>query len=145
MINGLEFSKFFSYFCTNMLLNLHTRLSKYSLKLLVAALFLGFAGFAGASMGGEKKNKKTTKATEEFIPIRTTAGFTLKAGPSYKGSLGFNSSKTNNGTLAINTLVTYQKGNTTYIMPYNSRISVGKPVPCNSSTQMVNLKVRINK
>ncbi|MCF1714675.1 hypothetical protein L0U88_08565 [Flavihumibacter sp. RY-1] len=128
-----------------MLLNLHTRISKYSLKLLVAAVFLSVTGLAVASMGGEKKAKKASKATEDFVPIRTTAGFTLKAGPSYKGSLGFNSSKVTNGTLSINTLVTYQKGNTTYIMPYNSRISVGKTTPCNSSTQMLNLKVRINK
>lgn len=128
-----------------MLLNLHTRISKHRLKLLVAALFLSITGLAGASMGGEKKAKKAAKATEEFVPIRTTAGFTLKAGPSYKGSLGFNSSKSANGKLSINTLVTYQKGNTTYIMPYNSRINVAKTGNCNSSTQMLNLKVRIHK
>lgn len=128
-----------------MLLNFHTKLTKHRLKLLVAALFLGVAGLAVASMGGEKKARKASKATEHFVPIRTTAGFTLKAGPSYKGSLGLNSSKSTSGTLSINTLVTYQKGNTTYIMPYNSRVSVAKTTPCNTSTQMLNLKVRINK
>ncbi len=140
-------SKLFVYFCTNMLLNLHTRITKHSRKLLAAALLLSITGLAVASMGGEKKAKKTaSKPTEHFVPIKTTAGFTLKAGPSYKGSLGFTTSKVNQNQLSINTLVTYQKGNTTYIMPYNSRITIGKTTACNgNSTQMLNLKVRMHK
>lgn len=132
-----------------MLLNLHSRLIKHSRKLLAAALLVGVAGLAVASMGGEKRTKKSaSKPTEDFVPIRTTAGFTLKAGPAYKGSLGFNAANQTAvaNQFSVNTLVTYQKGNTTYIMPYNSRISLGKSAPntCNS-TQMLNLKVRMHK
>jgi hypothetical protein len=129
-----------------MLLNLHKRITKHSRKLLAAALLLGVAGLAVASMGGEKSAKKSaSKPTEHFVPIRTTAGFTLKAGPAYKGSLGF-TTQSSNGQQSINTLVTYQKGNTTYIMPYNSRISLGKTAQteCNS-TEMLKLKVRMQK
>lgn len=125
------------------MLNFHTRLARHGRKLLIAALFIGVAGVAAASMGGEKKGKKASKPTEDFVPIRTSAGFTLKAGPSYKGSLGLTSNKTGN-QLSINTLVTYQKGNTTYIMPYNSRITIGKTSSCNN-TQLLNLKVRMHK
>ncbi|KYP16065.1 hypothetical protein [Flavihumibacter sp. CACIAM 22H1] len=128
-----------------MLLNLHTRISKHGRKLLAAAVLLGITGLAVASMGGEKKAKKTaSKPTEHFVPIKTTTGFTLKAGPSYKGSLGFSTTKINQNQLSVNTLVTYQKGNTTYIMPYSSRITIGKTTACNS-TQMLNLKLRMHK
>ncbi len=123
----------------------HIQFISHSRKLLAAALMLSLAGLAVASMGGEKKSKKASSATADFVPIKTTSGFTLKAGPSYKGSLGLSSNKAGSGHLNINTLVTYQKGNTTYIMPYNSRISIGKSTACNNSTEMLNLKVRLNQ
>ena len=126
-----------------MLKNLHTRLTKHTRKIVVAAVMLGIAGFAVASMGGEKRNKKSSKITADFTPIRTSAGFTLKAGPSYKGSMIFNQEKTA-GHLSFNTLITYQKGNTTYIMPYNHKVNIGNTGSCDN-LQLLRLKVRMNK
>jgi hypothetical protein len=127
----------------SMLRNLHTRIVRHSRKLLVATVLVGIAGLAFSSMGGEKRNKKSSSVPADFTPIRTTAGFTLRAGPSYKGSLGFNQNKASN-PLNFNTLITYQKGNTTYILPYNHRVNIGS---CGSSdnTQMLHLKVRMHK
>ena len=126
-----------------MFTSIHTRISKHTRKLVVATLFLGIAGLAFASMGGEKRNKKTTPVRTEFVPIKTTSGFTLKAGAAYKGSMVMNQEKVN-GQLRFNSLVTFQRGNTTYIVPVNHRVNLGTVTPVDN-TQMLRLKVRMHK
>ena len=111
--------------------------------MVVATLFLGFAGFAFSSMGGEKRNKKSGSLRSEFVPIRTSSGFTLKAGVAYKGSMILNQEKSN-GQIRFNSLVTYQKGNTTYIVPINHRVNLGS-IGATDNTQMLRLKVRMHK
>ena len=124
--------------------NLHTRIARHSRKLVAASMLLVVAGFAFASMGGEKKNRKGSRLTTDFVPIRTSAGFTLKAGPSYKGSLLLNQEKSGS-QLSFNTLITYQKGNTTYIMPYNHRVNINKAGASGDNLQLLRLKVKLNK
>ncbi|ULQ54556.1 hypothetical protein [Flavihumibacter fluvii] len=126
-----------------MIKSIHTRISRHSLKLVVATLFLGIAGLAFASMGGEKRNKKSGSVRSEFVPIKTSAGFTLKTGSSYKGSMILNQEKSN-GQIRFNSLVTFQKGNTTYILPLNHRINMGS-LSTTDNTQMLRLKVRMHK
>ncbi|MFT4022616.1 MAG: hypothetical protein QM664_02385 [Flavihumibacter sp.] len=126
-----------------MLRDLHTRFNTHRLKLLPAVLLLCMAGYAVASMGGEKK-KKASSVNSEFVPIRTTTGFTLKAGPTYKGSFTLPQT-TSTGHVNYQTLVTYSKGNTTYILPYNRRVNVGHVQGASSanSTELLKLKLRI--
>lgn len=127
-----------------MLKNLHTRITKHRLKLFSVTILVCVAGLAFASMGGEKRNKKSSSVKTAFTPIRTTSGFTLKAGPAYKGSMTFSQSNAN-GKLSYNTLITYQKGNTTYIMPFKHRVNMGhSKAPCNN-TELLKLKLRLNK
>ncbi|ULQ58073.1 hypothetical protein KJS94_07640 [Flavihumibacter rivuli] len=109
-----------------------------ALALLTSVAMLGFA-----SMGGEKKKKGNSSITGNFTPIRTTSGFTLKSGPSYKGSLTFHQEK-NQGYMVYNSLVTFQKGNTTYILPFNHKINAAKPNQA-SNLQLLKLKVRMHK
>lgn len=127
-----------------MLRKLHRRIARHALKLSVATIMLGFAGLAFASMGGEKRAKKSNRVVADFVPIKTSNGFTLKSGPAYKGSITLNS-RENTSNFSFNTLVTYQKGNTTFIMPFNNRISLGKAVTNCNSTQLLRLKVRMQK
>ena len=128
-----------------MLRNLHIRISRHRLKLVAAMGLLCITGLAvAATIGGEKRSKNTNTVKKEFVPIRTTAGFTLKAGPNYKGS--FTLPATSNGRVNYQTLVAYSKGNTTYILPYNyHRVNIGqdKPDANNSSTELLKVKVRI--
>ena len=106
--------------------------------MLVSVAVLAFASMGG---GGSKAKDKTVKP--EFTPIRTTNGFTLKAGPSYHGSFLLSQEK-NNNLVSLNSIVTYQKGNTTYIIPcrYKLQPSAGTG---NSSLQLFNLKLKIHK
>ena len=91
-------------------------------KVLVCTVLIGFAVLTFASMGGGKKSK-TTPVKNDFVPIRTSNGFTLKSGPLYKGSSIISQEKSRN-TIVLNSLMTYQKGNTTFIYPYRHQVSV---------------------
>src|SRR5215211_5785795 len=74
--------------------------------------------FASSGGGGGDKNKNVP-ITSKFTPIRTANGFTLKAGPVYRGSHLFNQEKKNDA-LHFTSVITYERGNTTYILPYKS-------------------------
>ena len=115
-------------------------------RVLVCTVLIGLAVLTFASMGGGKKSK-TTAVKNDFVPIRTTNGFTLKSDPLYKGSSIISQEK-NKNTLVMNSLMTYQKGNTTFIMPYQQKISIPSGANCtknNNSLQLLNLKVRMHK
>lgn len=104
-------------------------------------LFTGLGIYSFGSMGGGNKPKSTSPSSQlGFTPVRTTNGFTLKAGPHYRGSSIFGETKTNT-SIMFNSVVTYQKGNTTYILPYKHKISLSG---AKSNLQAVNLKVNIN-
>ncbi|MFT3936050.1 MAG: hypothetical protein QM726_20635 [Chitinophagaceae bacterium] len=112
-------------------------------KTLFSLTLVGIGAFAIASMGGGG-NKKEKTAKPEFTPIRTTNGFTLKAGPSYSGSMLFGQQKSNN-VISYNSIVTYQKGNTTYILPVKYKLQTSAASQSGSSLQMFNLKIKIHK
>ena len=113
-------------------------------KLLVSTLMIAVVSLAFASKGGggEKKNAPNTPLKTNFTPIRTTAGFTLKAGPSFSGNY-FLSTEKKNDYVSFNTLVTYQKGNSTYIMPYRYKINTSVYLN-NSGSNLRLLDLRIN-
>jgi len=93
--------------------------------------------------GGNKSKSKAVRGTE-FTPIRTTNGFTLKAGPTYRGSFIYNQDKVNN-VISFNTVVTYQKGNTTYILPYKYKMQANAYDPKPNSLQMFKLRLDLHK
>lgn len=72
-----------------------------------------------ADRGVGKKSK--TKISFDIKPnaVKSSINFTLKSGLTYKGSLINFSAPVSNGT---NTLVTYKKGNVTYIVPYKQKV-----------------------
>jgi hypothetical protein len=92
-------------------------------KLLVSTVMFAVVGLAFASKGGggDKKSASTPLKTN-FTPIRTTNGFTLKVGPSFTGSYLLGTEKKAN-YVSFNTLVTFEKGNSIYIMPYRYRVN----------------------
>jgi hypothetical protein len=113
-------------------------------KAVISFILVGIGAFAIASMGGGGNKSKDKVVKPEFTPIRTTNGFTLKAGPSYRGSLSFGQEKTKNQT-AYNSIVTYQKGNTTYVLPVKYKLQTSAASQSGSSLQMFNLKIKMHK
>ena len=112
-------------------------------KAMASFLLVGFGVLAIASMGGGG-SKKDKAVKPEFTPIRTTNGFTLKAGPAYHGSVIFGQEKTSN-LVSYNSLVTYQKGNTTYILPCKYKLQTSTASQSGSSLQLFNLRLKIHK
>lgn len=93
--------------------------------LFIIASFISIVNIAVADRGVVKKNKNKTIlniATNSFS-IRNSIVNNFKLGLSYKGSL---LTKTNivGTNLMVNSIMTYQKGNTTYIIPYKQKIII---------------------
>ena len=114
-------------------------------KTFTSFILVGFAAMALASMGGGKnKSKNNSSVRPDITPIRTTNGFTLKAGPNYRGSMILGQDK-NNAIISFNSIVTYQKGNTTYILPYKYKLQTSSYQSAKSNLQMFNLRLKIHK
>jgi hypothetical protein len=98
----------------------------------LATLFLiGLSVAAFATLGdGKSKGKRSSLLNSK--PTITPGKFTLKSGYQYRGSQIINQ-QTQNNTFTRNSLVTYQKGNMTYILPVKTiipqkiKVTVGIP------------------
>lgn len=115
-------------------------------KSLVCATLLGLVVIALASSGGGKK--KSSGSTLGIIPIRANGTFTLKSKPSYSGSFLYTTANLKNST-TYRSVITYQKGNTTFIVPSQYRLNNQRKLSFNSNQtfktnlNVVDLKVRL--
>ena len=127
--------------------NFTQKLNHMLKKTIISCAMIGAFALALASSGGGDKKKAEALRKPDFTPIRTTNGFTLKAGPAYTGSHTFSSVRTNN-FITRNTVVTYQQGNKVFILPYKPRVNV-YVAPANSSYRTnlnaFDLKIRFHK
>lgn len=99
-------------------------MNRFSKTLLVMAVLFSTFQIALADRGVGKKNKtKTVLNIKTPASLRNSISLNLKSGLSYKGSL-LASTQAVNGSIFSTSLVTYQKGNTTYIIPQKSKIIV---------------------
>ena len=114
-------------------------------KTIISCAMIGAFALALASSGGGDKKKAEALRKPDFTPIRTTNGFTLKAGPAYTGSHIFSSVRTNN-YITHNTVVTYQQGNRVFILPYKGRINVTPDKSYyRNNLNAIDLKIRLRK
>lgn len=107
--------------------------------LLIAVVGLTFASKGG---GGDKKKSSANPFKSSFTPIRTTNGFTLKVGPSYAGSYLLGQEK-NPNYISLNTITTYQKGNTIFVLPYKYKVPVSPYLNLAGKTNLQVLDFRI--
>ena len=92
--------------------------------LLVIITLSGVAFSALADKGIGKKNKtKVSLNINTSNSLRNSISLNLKSGLKYTGSLLVNQQSEGNSILS-NTLLTYQKGNTVYIIPHKQIIAV---------------------
>ena len=105
--------------------NFTQKLNHMLKRTIISTAMVGAFALALASSGGGDKKKSETPRDSLFTPIRTTNGFTLKAGPSYTGSR-LTSIERNSSYTTYNTVVTYQKGNSTYVMPLKKKVLLDK-------------------
>lgn len=116
----MELPIFFQYIC---LIKLNPMLKKAKM-ILIVLMFSGIGFSAMADKGIGKKNKsKVTLNIHTGNSLRNSVALNLKTGLKYTGSLLANQQV--NGTSYLNnTLLTYQKGNTVYIIPHKQVFAV---------------------
>ena len=96
---------------------------KTSIRILsLVTLFTIQMNLSFADRGVNKKKNKVVINIKSPNNFRTALNFNLKNGLKYTGSLITNSVTTSPNT--FNQLVTYQKGNSVYILPYKQKIFV---------------------
>ena len=95
---------------------------KLSKLILVPVVLLCPTLSALADRGISKKSKsKVTLNISTPTILRNSVSLNLRSGLRYTGSFLVNQATINNSMIS-NTLVTYQKGNTVYIIPYKQKI-----------------------
>jgi hypothetical protein len=110
-------------------------------KAVTSILLVGVVFFAFASMGGGGNKSKNKSVKVDVTPIRTTTGFTLKAGPTYSGSMIMGQQRIGS-FISYTSVITYQKGNTTYILPHKYKLQTNSFQP--SSLRTFNLRIPIH-
>lgn len=124
-----------------MLLVKSNQLRKWTRQTGISVLLVVIAALAFASKGGGGDKKNIPSFKNDFTPIRN--GFTLKTGANYySGSRILEQEKINN-RLSLNTVVTYQKGNTTYILPYKYKVNTSSFSSSAPKTNLQFLGVKI--
>lgn len=105
-------------------MNLHRQINKSFILRKVATVALitaSIAAFAtlGDGQGGKKASGNTT------APYNYSKNFSLRSGFNYK-SADFLSTPESKKFIMLNTVVTYQQGNTTFIMPLKKKVLLDK-------------------
>jgi hypothetical protein len=93
-------------------------------RLLVFAIIIGTVNVAFADKGVKRKAKNRTKiniTAPVSLKNLTTLDLNLRSGLTYKGSL-LSSTQVVGPAIVNTSILTYQKGNTTYIIPYKHKM-----------------------
>jgi hypothetical protein len=91
---------------------------------MVTLLLVGTAIAAFATLGdGKSKGKKRSVLNNKTMI--TPGKFSLKSGYQYRGSQVINQQKSNE-LITLNSIVTYQNGHATYIMPLKTTVHTQK-------------------
>ena len=98
-------------------------MSKISKIVMILVILNGIMLTTFADRGVGKKKTKVSLNIVNNTSFSKALSFNLKTGLKYKGSL-LTSIEANKNSILYNTLVTYQKGNTIYIIPYKQKVVV---------------------
>ena len=125
------------------MLSLHHKPSFSTAIRLTALSLLLFAvtALAFASKGGGEK-KKHHEFDNSFTPINAASSFSLKRSPLYSGSVVSFRPQADN-RMSMSAMITYQRGNTTFILPYQYKVNIGPNTNYNLHTNLQFLGVRI--
>lgn len=98
-------------------------MKKYTKILVVFLLFCGVCLFAYADRGGFVKKNKTQLNINPNGNLKNSIAFNLKSGLTYRGSFLMNQEKVG-AAVVSDAMVSYQKGNTIYILPYKQKVFI---------------------
>lgn len=98
-------------------------------KFIIALLLVGATHIAmGSFTGSTNKTTKNIYSLKNFNRnfYKAVSPFSLRAGFEYKGLQLLSQKKEVNGVIIYNSMMRFEKGNTTYIYPYTHKVSVPK-------------------
>lgn len=96
----------------------------FTKKIFIIVALISVMDVAMADRGiGKRARSKTVLNITTGASLRNSIAYNINSGLSYKGSLLSNRQVSANGMMN-STLVTYQKGNITYIIPYKHKIAM---------------------
>jgi hypothetical protein len=95
---------------------------RFTKKIAALVILFSMGNVARADRGIGKKTKRTNLNINTPTTLRNSISLNIKSGLTYKGSLL--SSTENTRTSFMTSIVTYQKGNTVYIIPYKHKIAM---------------------
>ena len=105
----------------------HTPMERFIKKASIILALVSVTTVVFADRGsGKKSNKARTNlnvVTTGSTSLKSSILSNIKNGLSYKGSF-LASRQVSNTVIINNNLMTYQKGNTTYIIPYKTKLTV---------------------
>lgn len=107
---------------------MNTKKNIQAMKMIVALLFVGVTHIAMGSFTGSSDNKsKSQFSLKNFNKTfyKSSTPFSIMAGYQLKGIQVINK-KTDNGTNTFNSVIKFERGNSTYIYPYKHKVSVPK-------------------
>jgi hypothetical protein len=107
----------------------------------ISLLLFAVTALAFASKGGGEK-KKRQEFDNSFTPINAASSFSLKRSPLYSGSIVSFRPQADN-RMSISAMITYQRGNTTFILPYQYKVNIGSTAGYNQHSNLQFLGVRI--
>ncbi|RYY70905.1 MAG: hypothetical protein EOO13_04980 [Chitinophagaceae bacterium] len=93
---------------------------------LLLSILNGFMLTTWADRGGVGKKKAKVSLNIVDVNSPKSLSFNLKTGLKYKGSLLNGNTAAGKSTVLYNNLVTYQKGNTIYIIPNKQKVVVSE-------------------
>jgi len=76
-----------------------------------------------ADRGGFGRRNKIHLNITTFNTLKNSIGFNLKSNLKYRGNTILNQQKVGN-SIFTNSIVSYQKGNTIYILPYKQKVLI---------------------
>lgn len=119
-MSGMVLADYFQYICLEKLKPMTT-----NAKMILGIVILsGMALSAWADRGIGKKNKATASLNiTNTGSLRNSISLNLKSGLKYTGSL-ISGQQSDGKTVLKNTLLTYKKGNTVYIIPQKQVMAV---------------------
>ncbi len=90
---------------------------------LLSAILNGIMLTTLADRGVGKKKAKISLNIASNVPLSRSLSFNLKSGLKYTGTL-LGHVENAKGSVLYNTLVTYQKGNTIFVIPFKQKVVV---------------------
>jgi hypothetical protein len=94
--------------------------SGFAKKVVVVLALFSMAHYVFAVDGTMDGGKNASKA---FSTLKSDLNFSLKSGYTYKGNKHFGTKRVLN-TISSSTVITYQRGNVTWVMPYRNKTTI---------------------